>query len=198
MTLSSRVQRSNASAIDLLRLPPAVLKRGSRTPGLDEAVRRFEELGAARVRDSRGYLLVPFPAAPPADAALVWNAFVALLSYSGVDELHPAQQAAWWALAYDSEVNNGGHDAFFEQYAGAGAESTIKALQALGALIQVNILTAAVARRTTMTRAEGKGSLGFDDLDAAFGAVSPTLIDTLEKHLLAHRGDFILLRSEHS
>jgi len=176
-----------------------MLKRGSRTPGLDEAVRRFEGLAAARVRDSRGYLRVPLPAASSeADASVVWNAFVALLSCSGVDELHPAQQAAWWALAYDSEVNNGGHDAFFEQYAGTGAESTIKALQALGALIQANILTAAVARRTTTNRAEGKGSLGFDDLDAAFGAASPTLVDTLEKHLLAHRGDFILLSSEHS
>jgi len=176
-----------------------MLKRGSRTPGLDEAVRRFEGLAAARVRDSRGYLRVPLPAASSeADASVVWNAFVALLSCSGVDELHPAQQAAWWALAYESEVNNGGHDAFFEQYARTGAESTIKALQALGALIQANILTAAVARRTTTNGAEGKGSLGFDDLDAAFGAASPTLVDTLEKHLLAHRGDFILLSSEHS
>jgi hypothetical protein len=175
-----------------------VVKRTSRTPGLDEAVRRFQELGSARVRDSRGYLLVRLPpAASLSDTSVVWNAFVALLSYSDVDELHPAQQPAWWVLAYESEVNNGGHDAFLEQYAGVGANATITALQSLGAPIQAAVLTAAVAR-STATQPDDQEARGFDDLDAAFGAASPSLVDRLEKHLLAHSSDFILVISEDS
>jgi len=175
------------------------LKRESRRPGLDEALRRFDELGSTRVQDSRGYLLVPLPpASPEGDASIIWNAFVALLSYSGVDELHPAQQPAWWVLAYESEVNNGGHHAFLEQYAGSGADSTIKALQTLGAHIQADLLTAAVARRTATTHVGDETPSGFEDLDAAFAAASPRLVDTLEKHLLAHVSDFILVTSEHS
>ena len=46
--------------------------------------------------------------------------------------------------------------------------------------------------------AEDEGFLEFEDLDAAFGAASPSLVDTLENHLLAHLRDFILFRSEHS
>jgi hypothetical protein len=159
--------------------------------GLEEGVRRFDDLGSSRVRDGRGYLLLPLPASSAeSEASDSWNAFLALLSYSGVDELHPAQQDAWWVLACESSVQNGGHDAFFEQYPGPGAASTIKALHALGARVHADVLTTAAAR-IAAGEASGDGPYGLEDLDAAFAAASPGLVETLEQYFRARRSDFV-------
>jgi hypothetical protein len=118
---------------------------------------------------------------------------VALLSHSGVDERHPAQRHAWWVLAYESEVQNSGHDAFLE-HVGEGAGSTIKALYALGARVHADVLAEAIARRMG-TDARGQDAPDLADFDAAYAAVSPTLADTLERYFREHQGDFVLAAS---
>ncbi len=159
-------------------------------PGVAKAVEEFAALGAARSRDARGYLLVRWPASS-ATATNVWNAFVALVSYSGVDELHPAQRDAWWVLTYETEVQSGGHAGFLDRHSGADAERAIDALRALGAAAHAELLQAAVARAADAgSGREQRQDLG--DLDRAFAAVSPGLVEVLERLLRDHARDFVV------
>ncbi len=158
-----------------------------RNAGLGEAVRAFAALGSSRIRDRRGYLVVPVSAvAAQAEPWLQWNAFAALLSHSTVDELHPSQADAWWVFAYDSEVPSGGHGAFFEQYGLAAAEPGATALRALGAEGHADLLRAA-AQRVRDSRED------LADLDAAFEVATPSLTAVLERYLVEHLNDFVVV-----
>jgi hypothetical protein len=140
--------------------------------------------------DVRGRLVVPISAgALRAEPWLQWNAFAALLSHSSVDELHPSQVEAWWVFAYDSELQGGGHAAFFEQHGLAAAEPAAAALRALGAHHQAGLLLAAADRLR-----ETQGKLG--DLDAAVEVATPSVTSLLERHLVEHLHDFVLVVQE--
>jgi len=155
------------------------------TTRLDDAIRQFDELGSSRRRDDRGYVVVRVH--DPADPVVLWNAFVALLSHSAADELHPAQADAWWAFRYESCVQNGGHELFLDQYAASGGEAAVKALRALGAEAQAGLLRTALSR----SGEPSQDTRDFGDLDAAFGVASPTIAKILEGVLAQRLGDFV-------
>ena len=157
------------------------------TTRLEKAIREFDELGSSRVRDDRGYLVVRVPR-PPIDATMLWNAFVALVSYATVDELHPAQADAWWAFAYESAVQSGGHAAFLDQY--PDSDAAIAALRALGATAHAVLLETARAR---MREAKLRDQRHVDlvDLDQAAGDLSPTVTEVLERLLQQRSRDFV-------
>jgi hypothetical protein len=102
-----------------------------------------------------------------------------------VDDLHRSQANAWWVFAYDSEVQSGGHGAFVEQYGLAAVEPTATALRALGAEGQAGLL---------LTAAQRVGdSRDLSDLDAAFEVATPSVTAILERYLVEHLNDFVVL-----
>jgi len=142
------------------------------------------------VKDVHGRLVVPISAgALQAEPWLQWNAFAALLSHSSLDELHPSQVQAWWVFAYDSELQGGGHAAFFEQHGLAAAEPAAAALRALGADQQAGLLLAAADR---VRQAQGN----LEDLDAAVEVVTPSVTSLLEQHLAEHLHEFVFVVQE--
>src|SRR4051812_9414469 len=105
-----------------------------RSSSIAAAAQAFAALGASRRRDNRGYLVIPVSAVAAGESSwLRWNAFAALLSHASLDELHPEQQAAWWAFGYDAEVQGGGHGAWFEQRGQEATATVLEALRSLGA-----------------------------------------------------------------
>ena len=157
---------------------------------IERFVAEFDALGRSRVRDANDRLVVPVPATALLEQPeLTWNGFAALMGYSGLDELHSSQQPAWHAFQYDSEVQNGGHELYFDVRAGVGLTEAIGALLLIGAAAHAKVLTAAVgywrSQRLSAHAAE---------LDTAFAEAQPPLADVLEAYVRAHRDWFVEAR----
>lgn len=134
------------------------------------------------------------------DPNLVWNKFVHLLAFSEAGELDPAQRPAHLAFCYDSEVQNGGHQQYFENCPTELVGDTISALVTLGASQQAAVLKSASDR--WMSKHRGKPTtaaeyveesldMEFLDLDATYYALSPSITDLLERFLESNRGSFV-------
>jgi hypothetical protein len=155
---------------------------------LANAVDDFEALGARRIRQANGCLVVRLPAAELEQKPwLRWNAFVALLSYSALEELHPEQHAAWHAHQYDSDVQGGGHAVFLNRQAGAALDDTVGALAAVGAPGHAERLRQAVE----LWRRGGATDDQLAIWDAAFANAQPPLSEVLEAYLASHADHFV-------
>jgi hypothetical protein len=136
------------------------------------------------------------------DPDLIWHEFIKLLAYSQIEELDATQLSAHLAFWYDSEVQNGGHHQFFANHSTELVPQRIEALQALGAPEQAALLKAAFDRWNTERRRKPRTTAEyvaiarmaeFEDLDAKYYSVRPSITELLEKCLEANRGAFIEL-----
>ena len=119
-----------------------------------------------------------------------WNSFVDIVS-AGPDtfEQGPRRNAAL-AFLYESHVQNGGHDAYFEYTGGAYAEETIFGLRHLGDTCRAQVL----ARALAASRAVSGG--GFEQHDNQFGRCTPQLVTHLERHLDTQEALYIRWRDD--
>jgi len=130
----------------------------------------------------------------------VWNAFIDLLAMEDYKNLTPTQQVAQLAFWYDSEIQNGGHLQFFENRGTEHLESTIVALEKLGATAQQKILTEAGKKWSAEIRSEIESvedyvsealEAEFEDSDNLYYECDPSINDFLEKYLDTYKGEFI-------
>jgi hypothetical protein len=136
---------------------------------------------------------------------LVWNAFVDLLAMTRHDDdLEPRQLSAHLAFWYESEIQNGGHFQYFENYGLAQAEETVISLRQLGAESQASVL----ARALSVASRHGWGEIStveefvaqaldseLSGFDSEFHACAPSVDAVLETHLLAHQDWYIEVRA---
>jgi hypothetical protein len=131
---------------------------------------------------------------------LLWNAYVDLLAMGEYVDLTPRQRIAHLAFWYDSEVQNGGHLQFFENRGGRHLENTLDALRELGAEGQRQVLSDAISqirsspRRPIQTIEEfvARALEGeFDNVDAAYHEVKPSMAELLEKYLDRYTDEFV-------
>ena len=157
---------------------------------LERSIADLNALGRARVRDGNGRLVVPVPAAALVEQPeLGWNAFCALMACSGLDDLHASQQPAWRAFEYESEVQSGGHELYFDVREGAGLAEALSALVLIGAAAHAKVLGDAVGRWRAHSLGEHATAL-----DGAFADARPPLIDVLEAYVRAHQDWFVEAR----
>jgi hypothetical protein len=162
---------------------------GALKAAIRRGVAEFEALGARRKVDTRGFLVVELPGT--ADPSALWNAFVALLSHSGIEDLHPSQRPAALAFDYDSDIHNGGHELFLDSHDDSTVGATVVALRDLGAAPQAELLQVAASCRTS-----GVGSpAALADIDAVVGDISPSVRELLERLLRQRPNDYVVSAS---
>jgi hypothetical protein len=118
----------------------------------------------------------------------------------GLKKWSEAQQyvfAVWW---YQYEVNNGGHEQFFENSAGIVWEEALKGLKEMGLEENVQILKEAIERMGGAPSKEREGRFeqleslepNFDDLDERFDKLMVGMVtyDGLEAYIKANRESF--------
>jgi hypothetical protein len=133
------------------------------------------------------------------DPYAIWNKFVDLLARSEYEDLSDVQRPPYLTFWYESEVQNGGHLQFFLNRPAFQLDLTIEALRILEADGYFHIFRDALERwrsRSGLTpRLIHRAAIAeeFEDLDSAFYAVQPTLIERLERYLDANQSSFILL-----
>ena len=120
------------------------------------------------------------------DPNLIWNTFVELLAKGRYDDLSPEQRPAHLVFWYENEVQNGGHDQYFENCGTEHLEETITALESLGANCQRSILRAATKK---FLAAEGDVSLSA--FDTRFENCTLSLVEHLQNHLAQHCDNFV-------
>lgn len=126
---------------------------------------------------------------------LVWNAFVDVLAMEDYADLSPPQRKAHLAFWYESEVQNGGHGQYFENRGTHQLAETMAALTDLGLAGHARVLARAAGVLPAMDPQSGWEEIvddGFiEELDDAFHACEPTILEGLERHLAAHRDEYI-------
>lgn len=140
---------------------------------------------------------------------LVWNTFISLLTQSDYKDMNDIQRVALLSFWYDSEVQNGGHLQYFENKGKIFrnrerllVNSTLEALNIIGAKEQANILSAAADQYLTQVR---KHPLDinefcvleledeFREYDRCYYECSPDMNSFLEKYLQQHLEAFVKL-----
>jgi hypothetical protein len=116
---------------------------------------------------------------------LLWNAFVDIVSVAPESLPAGPRRSAALALLYESEVQNGGHEQYFDNTDCKYVDETIRALGELGDHCRARVLAQAYEEH----EAED-GSLG-PELDKAFHACQPKLTLVLEAHLLENEDIYI-------
>ena len=114
---------------------------------------------------------------------LRWNAFVDIVSVDPTSLPAGPKRCAALALRYESEVQNGGHDQYFDNTGCRYVEETIRALAQLGDHCRGRVLSQAYEEYV----AEGDTS----SFDAAFHRCEPGLTVVLEAHLMEHEDTYI-------
>ena len=126
---------------------------------------------------------------------LLWNAFVDLLAKEDYADLSPLQRRAHLVFWYESEVQNGGHGQYFENRGVERVEETIDALKDLGLTCQAGVLSGAAAALSQTPRdtdwAEVLDESFVDDLDRAFYACTPSVIEALQEHLARYSTEYV-------
>jgi hypothetical protein len=120
------------------------------------------------------------------DPNLVWNTFVELLAMRRYEDLSAEQRPAHLVFWYESEVQNGGHEQYFENCGTEHLDETIAALESLGANCQRSILRAATKK---FLATAGNGDLS--DFDSRFEHCTLSLVEYLQNHLAQHRRNFV-------
>ncbi len=131
---------------------------------------------------------------------VLWNTFVRLLGTAALEQFADNQRPAHLAFCYDAEVQNGGHQQFFENRPPNLLDETIRSLDGMGASSQASILRRAAERRQTKARkrprtveeyAADSMKMEFSDLDEAYYSTSPTVTELLERLLNKQADDFL-------
>ena len=120
------------------------------------------------------------------DANLMWNTFVDLLASGEYDDLSAEQCPAHLVFWYEGEVQNGGHDQYFENRGTEHLQETIVALGSLGANCERSVLQAAAKR---FLKASDDADLS--DFDSKFEDCSHSLTEHLENHLAKYQKNFV-------
>jgi hypothetical protein len=76
---------------------------------------------------------------------LIWNAFIDLVAMEDVEDLTPIQTNGKRAFEYDSQIQNGGHLQYFENYRLNDYNEIINSLKSMKAPIQADILQRAAS-----------------------------------------------------
>src|SRR5262249_40280302 len=124
----------------------------------------------------------------------IWNAFVELLTEEENADLSPRQRTAYLPFWYDAEGQNGGHGQYFENQGLEGLGETVEALRTLGLKAEADRRGGAGAALPRRGKREWEDVLGEDfieELDEAFEACEPSVIDALQRHLEAHRAEYV-------
>lgn len=136
------------------------------------------------------------------DPGAVWNAFVDLIAVEKYADLNDVQRPAHLAFWYESELLNGGHLQYFENWGLEPLEEKLLALGALGADAQAVILKEAADRWRSQARSpietpevySETAMLGeFDDLDDRFYKCRPEITELLEVYLRKNQSAFVLI-----
>lgn len=133
---------------------------------------------------------------------LVWNAFVDLIAGSNYSHLSKKQRPAHLVFWYESEVQNGGHMQYFENFGTKRIKDTVAALELLGAPCHAQVLARAAAQFKSQPRSrirsveeyvetalEGE----FDLFDREWGKCRPELEKALKNYLSANQAEFVLV-----
>lgn len=139
--------------------------------------------------------------AAAADPALVWNTFVKVCCWGGLD-YSPTQRIAHLAFIYDAEVQNGGHHQYFENQGMAYARETLLALDLLGSEAQHRILEDAIRKHEQINPEELRSDSLEDFVESAreghfqvhddsYDACKPELDAYLKAWLDSNLADFI-------
>jgi len=105
-----------------------------------------------------------------------WNRFVADAFSREPSSLSGRFKTAALVLYYDSEVNNGGHSAFFDCYPDISPCDMVSALRSVGADHYAN----------NCEKAYCVGSLDdYVEADTVFGSYAPALIEFLMRYVLS-------------
>jgi hypothetical protein len=125
-----------------------------------------------------------------------WNAFIDLLAVEDYEDLDTQQRQAHLIFWYESEVQNGGHFQYFENRGTQLVPETIDALVAFCAEEHANVLRQAHSLASKHHWGEISSveefvedalESEFGDLDMAFHACNPTVLEVLARHLKANR-----------
>jgi len=123
-----------------------------------------------------------------------------MLSLSDIRDLTPIQRAAHLAYWYMSEVYNGGHEQFVSNHAELDHFEVVRALEAVGAVEQADILrdflsavTASPSgdQRTVMAYLEHGPGIDSSQHDSLFAKCKRTVESCLEDYLDKHENEFI-------
>jgi hypothetical protein len=131
----------------------------------------------------------------------VASAVVTCLLDLGYEELAETQRPAWLVATYDRLVVNDGHREYFKSAGVARASEARSVLAHLGACEQQALLDEAIRRHMAAggetsfvvdpRRDSRPVAVDYDDLDAAYRALSPRTGRVLEAHLLRHVMHFV-------
>jgi hypothetical protein len=130
---------------------------------------------------------------------LIWNSFIGLIA-TDYDELEPSQRFLHLVFVYESEVQNGGHLQYFENFGTIHLADTLEALIQVGAACQSSVLQGAGKQYLSRPRRGFKckeeyvaAALEdeFGPFDIRFHRCLPDLIECLEAELKRNQDRFI-------
>ena len=132
---------------------------------------------------------------------LIWNAFVDI-AMSDYSKLSKKQRPAHLVFRYESEVQNGGHLQYFENFGTRRIKDTVAALELLGAPCHAKVLARAAARfkskprlriRSVEEYVETALEGEFDKFDRAYAGCRPELEKVLKTHLSRNQAEFVII-----
>ena len=115
----------------------------------------------------------------------IWNSFISLIVMHEFNDLTDSQKDSALAFYYDSEVNNGGHSAYFDSYPDIPPQTVADALKKIGAEYFSGIFFNAYMY------GENDDYVTVDDL---FGNHTPNLTTILREYVFAHAREIGLLQ----
>ena len=131
---------------------------------------------------------------------LIWNAFVDLVTMEKECNLSEIQMHGKRAFDYDSEIQNGGHLQYFENYKHKDHNQVIESLLELNEIKQANLLEQALAIYNKKERPIIKDSIEyskialegeFDELDLQYYKENPPLTEFMEEYIHIHSNQFV-------
>lgn len=134
------------------------------------------------------------------DPNILWNSFVDLLATEDYDLLTEEQRPAHLVFWYGSEIENGGHLQYFENWGSERLSETVRALELFGAECQKHILAVAGKQWTSVYRTHPESVEEFieialegelEEFDSRFHKCETSLNSLLEAHLLQFRENFV-------
>jgi|GEM_PF-719708 len=129
----------------------------------------------------------------------LWNRFVSYLSSTEFNSFATERESLALVFWYESEVQNGGHLQYFENWGVKHAEAAVVALEAIGCSEHALILKEAIGRygetdgepirsKSEYVEAALQGDL--DESDKRFHEAKQGLIDTLERYLTENKAKY--------
>jgi len=133
----------------------------------------------------------------------VWNAFIDLIAMEMYADLSPVQRPPHLVFLYESDVQNGGHENYFDNRGMEHLEETIDALGLIGAVEQQRLLWKAGQLKLSELRHPQPSVDDYDydspigdeinNLDMRFYACSPDLCHYLKEYLAKHQSSFVIV-----